>query len=57
MGIAAACSGHRLAVAECCVTRDYVIAGVAASNEPLRAQRHLRTPREEVCPPVNTMTQ
>lgn len=43
MGIAAGCSGHRLAVAQCCVTRDYVRAEAAASR---RALCHLCAPRE-----------
>lgn len=45
MGIAAGCSGHGLAVARRCVTGDYVRA--AASSVSRRAQRHLRTTRED----------
>lgn len=47
MGIAAGCAGHRLAVARRCVTTDYVRANAAACSESRRAERHLRTPRED----------
>lgn len=47
MGIATGCSGHKLAVAQCCVTRDYVRAEAAASSESRRAGCHLRTPGED----------
>lgn len=33
MGTAAGCSGHRLTVARCCVTRDYVRAEAAVVQE------------------------
>lgn len=45
MGIAAGCSGHRLAVVWCCVTMDYVRANAAACSESRRTECHLRTPR------------
>lgn len=48
MGIAAGCSGHKHAVARCCVTRDYVRAEAAASSESRRAGCHLRLSREDL---------
>lgn len=47
MGIAAGCSGHRIAPARCCVTRDYVRAEAAASSESRRARCHLHAPWED----------
>lgn len=45
MGIAADCAGHRLAVAWCCVTGDYIRPETASCNEPRRAGCHLHAGR------------